>query len=1103
MTEFITNTDKTISEVIKNILPTTRNFYALVGYFYFSGFSELYKGLKDKNVKILIGMNIEPGLKNTIKEIDIIGNNQNYKSNLEIRNNVYKSFVNIINNEHFDNEEFEKSFNLFVEKMENGTLEIRKTMESNHAKLYIFENGEEYNQNGEYPGTIITGSSNLSISGLKNRFEINVIIRDKPDYEEALDIFNKLWDKSEKIVNRDNIEKFFVNVRDKTWVIKKLPKPYLMYLRLLKEYFAVEEQNNLKYPSFITEEKYWDLEYQKDAIKKTISTIKKHNGVIISDVVGLGKSIIASTVAFNLNVRKIVIITPPHLNEQWKEYSRYFDLTNATIYTSGKIEEAYNDWNHIKNKLIIIDEAHKYRNEKTINYGNLHKLCQSSRVILITATPFNNKPQDIFAMIKLFQIPSMSTIRTVDNLYEKFKELIGEYKEIDKNSKKIKDNKNSKDVKNQKERIRRYGKRIRDIISPFIIRRTRVDLEKITIYKNDLEKQGIQFPVVEDPMLLDYKLGDLRDLYIKTLEKISPQGKENKKKAKGLVGARYKPVVYLKNFEKYKNYISQEIGDYELFKQSQVNIADLMRLLLVRRFESSIASFQKSIENMIDSNEKMLSWYRAGHIPVYKKGELPDVEELKNQIEEDLKIEINSVIFNEEFVELTRKRLARLEEKGLWFIPSKEVRNQFEKDILKDIKILREIGREWFGEIKWKDPKLDQLKNILEDKIKNDKDRKIVVFTEFQDTAGYLYRELKKSFRCFVYTSQKSSKQNKETIRTNFDAGISKKEQKNDYDILIATDAISEGYNLHRAGAIFNYDIPYNPTRVIQRAGRINRINKKMFDKIYIYNYFPSLIGEKETSTKRISTLKLSIIQALLGSDTKYLTSDEEIKSVFTKDIKKAMRDELEEESWDTQYINLFKSVNDKKILKEIDKIPPRTRIRRQTNSMKKGVVVFAKKGDNYTFKFSSNGIEIKTLESVDAIKMFEADINEKPYKTSEKFKNVYLNIKKELFVHNVNSSLDKGERDAVHRIILLEKRYPEYKDYFNLLRKIIVDFNALPKVYITKINKINLKKELLMKNDINQLIKEVPEKYLMDITNRANETDIGKEEIIFSEEIS
>ena len=145
--------------------------------------------------------------------------------------------------------------------------------------------------------------------------------------------------------------------------------------------------------------------------------------------------------------------------------------------------------------------------------------------------------------------------------------------------------------------------------------------------------------------------------------------------------------------------------------------------------------------------------------------------------------------------------------------------------------------------------------------------KKILVFTEFADTADYLFSRLKdKNYKAFKYTSkQGSQKENKKILKEEFDASSEK--QKNNFRILIATDAIAEGYNLNRAGTVINYDIPYNPTKVIQRVGRINRINKKVYDEIFIYNFFPTVIGEKEVRTKKITSLKMSMFKALFGDD--------------------------------------------------------------------------------------------------------------------------------------------------------------------------------------------------------------------------------------------
>jgi superfamily II DNA or RNA helicase len=279
----------------------------------------------------------------------------------------------------------------------------------NHAKMYLFEHDAEHSQGGVLPGTMITGSSNLTISGLKAQHEINVIMHDK--FKEGKAIFDELWEAAVDIVDENSIEDFTEEVIKKIWY-EKLYKPYLFYVRVLDEYFSIWDQSKIALPTRITRGKYFNLRYQTDAIKKSLKILNEHGGVMICDVVGLGKSIIASAVAYNLR-KKTIVIAPPHLMDQWDhEYRVMFEL-NAVVFGIGSIQKAL-DYQKSKfpdeELLIIVDEAHKYRNEETDDYILLHQLCQGNKVMLLTATPFNNRPQDVFAMIKLFQIPSKSTI---------------------------------------------------------------------------------------------------------------------------------------------------------------------------------------------------------------------------------------------------------------------------------------------------------------------------------------------------------------------------------------------------------------------------------------------------------------------------------------------------------------------------------------------------------------------------------------------------------------------------------------------------------------------------------------------------------------------
>ena len=1077
--QFITNQEKLLSEVFNNILPSSQSLYFLVGYFYFSGFEEIYKNVGDKNIQILIGLDAEKDLFNKIREFEVIdGINL---SRGDVRKKFNESLVNIFNDtDFFDSISKQEAFRIFIEKIKNSTLEIRKSLHPNHSKLYLFENKPEYSQGGEFPGTLITGSSNLSHSGLRGRHEINVVFRDE-HFKEGLDLFKSLWNEAVKIVDKDNFNDFHKDVIQKIW-IDKLPNPYLLYIRVLLEYFSIAKRDNIAMPSDITGEKYRDLKYQIDAVSKAISIIDQHNGVIIADVVGLGKSIIASAIAYNMKLGAI-IIAPPHLIPQWQDYSYDFNF-RTKIYSSGKIEQALEENNNDEQKLIIIDEAHKYRNEDTTDYANLHKLCQKNKVILLSATPFNNRPQDIFALIRLFQITTKSTIRTVDNLSYQFRDLVKEFKKIKESQKK-----KTKSDTQIKSEIEVLADKIRDILSPLIIRRSRIDLDQIEEYREDLKHQKISFPKVNDPEVLEYKLGNLTDLYIKTFYTIAPE-----EEGKGFLGARYMPAVYIKNIEKYKEKISAEFDDVNLFKQSQRNIAGFMKHLLVRRFESSIDAFYKSLDSMIRSSEYVKEWYeRLEKVPIYKKGNLPSIDELFELEDGDSELDLARINFDEQ--------LSGFIEKGLFLIDKKELTLGFIRDLDKDIALLKSIKKEWFGKGYPDDPKLKDFKAILKKKLKEMPSRKIVVFTEFSDTASYLFDQLKDDFRVFKYSSSDSSVYNKLTLKRNFDAGIKQEQQLNDFDILVATDAISEGFNLHRAGIVFNYDIPYNPTRVIQRVGRINRINKKVFNELFIYNFFPSAEGQKHTFVTQITALKLAMIQALIGEDTKVLTKDEELRSYFVDKFREEMNEQESKKSWDNKYQNELSRLRktNPELITEANNLPRRIRIKRTEEKEPKGVLVFGKKGNDYIFKLGSTPLEFVTLNARAAIELFQANISEKSEPVSKEFEAIYQTVKENLFQKKNEVALDKGKRETIDKI----KYFIDHKngdtDYIKDLLFVVAELDSLPELYHKQIRRISTKS---LDKDINVLMKDVPHSYLMDIIHKSESIDEAEENLILAEEL-
>lgn len=1064
--DIIDNKNLKMSDVINSVMPFSKNLYFRTGYFFFSGYKEIYKNLKDKNLKILVGKDIQKGLAGIINELSY--ENLEHKSKATVKRDYYDSLVRVFNDiNDTDNQETAEAYEVFRNKILDGSLEIRKTLEPDHSKVYVFENAPEHNQGGVSLGIVIKGSSNLTFSGLRGQNEDNELHKDNEYFLRYKKVFDELWEKSIPLVDKDNLALFEENVLNKIWV-NKLPKPYSVYLRVLDEYFSLLQDKDILTPADITKDKI-NLRYQVDAIRQALTILEKHNGVIVADVVGLGKSIIASCIAKNVDM-KTIIISPPHLRQQWEDY-RYEFRFNAKVYGTGSVLNALKENNDGEQKLIIIDEAHKFRNEEKSMYANLHRLCVGNKVVLLTATPFNNNPKDIFTLIKLFQIPAKSTIQTIDNLSLRFKDLTKQYNQI----KKLKSSKKSESKVRQE--IKSLADQIKDLLGPLLIRRSRIDLENIKVYKEDLKLQGIEFPVVNPPKNIEYEFGELNDLYIKTLKLIVPDNNSESFK-----GARYNIVGYIKDEKKLEE-IAQRLNlDVNLIKNSQKYLAKFMKRLLVHRFESSVESFKKTLDKMINSYETVQTWYEKGVVPIYKKGDLPDLDEYEDSDGDEIFEKINEI-------------LNEYSDKGMELIDVVDLEPQYILDLKNDISLLKQIKNMWINFDPLRDPKIKVLKSKIDKLMSENPQRKIVIFSIYSDTVNYVYGLLKDSYRVFKYSSDDSSSQNKEIIRSNFDAGYS--QQTNEYDILIATDAISEGYNLHRAGVVFNYDIPYNPTRVIQRVGRINRINKKVFDNLHIFNFFPSPTGEKETGIQRISTLKIDVIKALLGDDTQYLSVDEIVKSYDEKF--KVEMNQIEDESWDTKYKNLIYSLKDTEDLLVAHDIPMRTKIKRSKAVGQNGVLVFGRKGSDYAFKIGLSETETRPITASEALRLFESSQDEEPQNISDLFYKIYEYTKKNLFIRKSEVPKDKGLNEAIDKVKLLKEMLPDKSDYFEDLEYVMKELGSLPAKFLKTIRSI--RKESLEK-DVDLLIQEVPQEYLSEMIKGADAIQEGEESLILAEEL-
>ncbi|HQH15490.1 MAG TPA: phospholipase D-like domain-containing protein, partial [Smithella sp.] len=423
MANFITNSKKSdLKKRLVELISKSEELKFLVGFFYFSGIRELYAALQknpEVSVKILVGLNVDRFNHCLIEYAETDPSSDEEKT--------YKFFESIkksLNTEYFDTEEFYQQVRYFVDLIKNDKLIIRKTYEPNHAKLYIFK--LEQDQVGKN-ALFITGSSNLTQAGLSTQNEFNVEISDY-GFEDAEEYFDNLWTQAVRITEHEETKKRLIEVIEKETITKEV-SPFEAFCLILKTYLDSFDQKKVGDSIITIMEKngYKPYQYQLDAVKQALKIIDDYNGVIIADVVGLGKTIIACAVAKQLGRRGIVICPPgimgdKNLNSGWKKYVEQFKLNDWEVRSLGDLENTLDLVKKLDDiEVVIIDEAHRFRNQDTQDYDLLKNICREKTVILLTATPFNNRPADILSLLSLFIIPKQSTITLDNNLLDQFR----------------------------------------------------------------------------------------------------------------------------------------------------------------------------------------------------------------------------------------------------------------------------------------------------------------------------------------------------------------------------------------------------------------------------------------------------------------------------------------------------------------------------------------------------------------------------------------------------------------------------------------------------------------------------------------------------------
>lgn len=874
---FITNnkTHKTLKGRLNTIISISDELKFLVGFFYFSGWKELFNSLKEKpelKLKLLIGLQVDQILSKIVEH----GGHEDDMSQDEVFQKFITSMGKAINNEEMDTEEFYSQVEFFLSMLEEGRLIIRKTENPNHAKVYLFRLNEQQANFQNTEGIFITGSSNLTRAGLSGQEEFNVEIKDY-GFLEAEKYFDELWENAIQISEIEDRKEFLVKfIQHKTQVANVTP--FEAYALVLKTYLDLRQNDELRHDvvGFLDKIGYKKYNYQLDAVNQALKIINEYNGVIIADVVGLGKSVIASLIAKNLGKRGMVICPPGLMgNKQkgggWYGYLNDFELFDWEVESRGTLETIAETIDNRNVEVVIVDEAHYFRNQDTSDYEYLSSICNNRIVILLTATPFNNSPADIFALLKLFILPGKSSISLSDDLQAEFSTYNYEYKRLSD----IIKNYNSKhpekkrkaetlyqsmfglplpvDAKLVRQRTKHLADKIKNTISNVLIRRNRLDLKRDFEYAKEVKDLSI----VEDPKeLFYYFTPEQSDFYTTILNHyFAEDGRFS--------GAIYQPFSYEKEIDEEK---LDEAGNRAF--QQQRNLYDFMRRLLVKRLESSFGAFSKSIDRFLFVHELVKSFIEksGGKYILDRKV----IEKMMQYDEEGIEDALDNYAVN-----IDQKK--RPKNDTIYNINKFKRKNEFLSDIDKDIKVFTEI-RDSILKLKLvnNDPKREGVVQVIKDSLQKEPEKKIILFSEYVDTVKHLEAFFKKNFGARVLICDgKISESMRMDLDTDFNAQ-NPKNKTNHFDILITSDKLSEGFNLNRAGIIINYDIPWNPTRVIQRVGRINRIGSKVFDRLSIFNFFPSEIGADIVKSREIAEQKMYLIHSSLGEDAKIFDVEEQ-----------------------------------------------------------------------------------------------------------------------------------------------------------------------------------------------------------------------------------
>ena len=861
MTTIFDNIDKQLGKRLVSTFESADRLDAAVGYFNLRGWGDLSKVLdtrtpgKDPVARVMVGMTLSDHhyrvlehLQGDVDESDaepeIDGSEARNRRELALHRFRQQLMRGIPTDADL------RALRLMRKHLENGLLRVKLfTRRPMHAKTYIC-----HREDVATPIIGYVGSSNLTMAGLKHQYELNVDVLDGDATKKLSTWFDDRWDDKFSL----DITEDLIKLIDESWASEQLVDPYLVYLKVC--YLISQEARDglaeYSLPAGIANQL---LEFQASAVKTLARRVVNRGGAMLGDVVGLGKTITAIAVALMLREDQgysTLVVCPKNLVKMWQDYLDSYELFGKVVPYSMAAKELKDLRRH---QLVIIDESHTLRSDTRQDYEAIHEYIRAndSKVLMLTATPYNKRYQDVANQLALFiddddnlGISPMAALAKDPNLIDAVDGKISTLAAFRKSEE-------SEDWQR--------------LMSEHLVRRTRTFIrQNFAEVDPDVGREFVTFADgsrfyfpdrLAKPLPHSFSNGDPARMMVDdaTLDVIDQ-----------LFLPRYALGSYLKD-DANPDVKEQKVLD-DLYKASG-HLKGFTRTSLYKRLSSCGHAFAVSLQRHLDRN-RMYMYAIDNNLSLPIGSVLESMVAIETDEDDDLP-DLEGTA-QAQYEELSRRKPKAIR----WLNPSL-FDDKLRDDLAADANAIAALLSSFGPVDHTSDSKIDALVELL---TKTHPDEKVLIFSEYKDTVEYIADALaKRGVKSVAGVSGQT--ENPTKLAHRFSPNSNRQllgdatNVGDEIRVLVSTDVLSEGQNLQDAHIVAMYDLPWAIIRLIQRAGRVDRVGQES-PEVLVYTFLPDDSVEEVLDLRRRIRHRLAEAASVFGSDERFFGTDDEVKAI-------------------------------------------------------------------------------------------------------------------------------------------------------------------------------------------------------------------------------